>query len=1043
MNKKSFAIFLAVGMACATGAQVIGVGHGNTMREDATLTTTRQGIEELWKTFKEPPVETRTKVWWFHGETETTREGITADLEAFRKAGVGGVVYYDQVHGKAEQALDAFSPEWWQMFVFAASEAKRLGLSFETHISNGYVAGGPWITPELGMRMLTAVDTVIDGSRHYHGALPGIREKNAMDIAVMAFPVPQSGWQSLPVISKDKLLTFTADSTHYIYFETQHKPFTARSLTYRAGKRGKATTSATNVPGPPAESFVGTGYVELPDMGELEWSDDGVTYHSVCPVPPIYNAHGSWNRKTVSFPAVTAKYFRLKLHDWWTTTDRGKPLRIGDITLSSQPHVMRWEEKAGLVSEYIDHTMNTTAYPADDCIRSADVVDLTSHYDAQTATLDWQMPKGRWVVMRFAHVPTGAKTKHGRRNLIGLECDKMSRKAAEVQWRNYYKVMSDTLKHHSLRIDGLAMDSHEAGSQNWTEGFQHKFHLLRGYSLLRYLPVMAGYVVDSAERSDSVLRDVRRTIADLVSSEYYGALDSLCRQDSVPFTAQAIGNALCLVGDPIQAKGRVTKPQGEFWAIHPDGNYDIKESSSAAHLYGKPIASGEAFTDAKYGQPLSFLKQLADGAYCYGINEFVVCASAYQPWTNRMPGSTGGGRHYCLNRNNTYWHVSQPFWLYQARCALMMRQGRSVNDLCLYLGDDAPVKILTYRLPELPSGYDFDAFTADALRHRMKAEDGKVVLPDGMSYRAILIPRRSTVSAEADTMFRQLHEAGVPVWHEGEEELAEFLHANGILLDVSMKHSNMKDLQVWYAHRQTQDADIYFINNHSEVEVCDDFLFRHRRSHAQWWDALSGQRYRLRQSTDGSIQLRLQGKQAGMVVWTDDANEQLPILSTTADEHLMSIDGEWTLTFPDNKGDAISITIDSLTDWTEHHNPKIRYYSGTAEYETTFRLTQRIPKERRVMLSFQRMCDVAEVEVNGTAAGTVWCSPWQADITDYIKKGKNTLRIKVTNSLVNRMIGDTTLPETERTTYSYPPIVSKNDPLQSSGIIGTVKIHLK
>lgn len=74
----------------------------------------------------------RTKVWWFHGETETTREGITADLEAFRKAGVGGVVFYDQVHLKKPVALDAFSDEWWAMLYYAAREAERLGLTFET-----------------------------------------------------------------------------------------------------------------------------------------------------------------------------------------------------------------------------------------------------------------------------------------------------------------------------------------------------------------------------------------------------------------------------------------------------------------------------------------------------------------------------------------------------------------------------------------------------------------------------------------------------------------------------------------------------------------------------------------------------------------------------------------------------------------------------------------------------------------------------------------------------------------------------------------------
>src|SRR5580765_8229487 len=109
----------------------------------------KTSLQQVRTEFYQPTNMARTKLWWFHGETETTREGITADLEAFKREGVGGVVYYDQQHGKGEHALPAFSKEWWDMFRFAASEAKRIGLTFETHLSNGYVSGGPWITEEL------------------------------------------------------------------------------------------------------------------------------------------------------------------------------------------------------------------------------------------------------------------------------------------------------------------------------------------------------------------------------------------------------------------------------------------------------------------------------------------------------------------------------------------------------------------------------------------------------------------------------------------------------------------------------------------------------------------------------------------------------------------------------------------------------------------------------------------------------------------------------------------------------------------------------
>jgi hypothetical protein len=221
-------------------------------------------------------------------------------------------------------------------------------------------------------------------------------------------------------------------------------------------------------------------------------------------------------------------------------------------------------------------------------------------------TLKWEVPAGRWMVMRFAYVPTGSNTKHGRKNLMGRECDKLSVEAAEYHWNHYVQVIIDSLKSsNSGNLSGVAMDSHEAGAQNWTDDFIQEFISRQGYDPTLYLPAMMGYVINDVETSNGFLFDIRRNIADMISDNYYGTFERLCNDNGLIFTAQAIGNALCIVGDPIQAKSKVSKPQGEFWPIHPDGNYDIKESSSAAHLYNKPIASAEAFTDAKYFHSLS------------------------------------------------------------------------------------------------------------------------------------------------------------------------------------------------------------------------------------------------------------------------------------------------------------------------------------------------------------------------------------------------------------------------------------------------------
>ena len=131
----------------------------------ASFAAQAQTLDELSWGFTHPQDTARTKVWWFFGETPTTREGITADLEAFKWAGVGGVVYYDQVHGSGEGADLVFSPQWWQGVVFASQEAKRLGLSFEANIGNGYVAGGKWITPDKSMQRLAMTELLVDGEQ--------------------------------------------------------------------------------------------------------------------------------------------------------------------------------------------------------------------------------------------------------------------------------------------------------------------------------------------------------------------------------------------------------------------------------------------------------------------------------------------------------------------------------------------------------------------------------------------------------------------------------------------------------------------------------------------------------------------------------------------------------------------------------------------------------------------------------------------------------------------------------------------------------------
>ena len=960
------------------------------------------GIRAALQAFRNPADAARTKVWWFHGETPTTREGITADLEAFKAAGVGGVVYYDQVHGPAEGALDAFSPQWWEMLRFAALEAKRLGLSFEVNLSNGYVAGGPWITPEMGMQRLCSVDTLVHGGGRFRGRLAAPSAQDWWrDVAVLAWPVAMSDWQTFPM---DSLACRAPEG------------FLARSITYTAPKARKSRNGAMNYPAGPAPDFYGMNFEPYGTAGTLECSADGKQWEKVCDLPRPGGGSGLAQR-TVAFATTAGPFWRI----------RDAADGLSEVSISSSARVDRWQEKANYYADFHDF-YDTPTYGAGE-IDPQQVLDLTARLRPD-GSLDWTVPEGDWVVMRFGAESTRGAIKHGRANLMGLECDKMSREAARLQFASYAGRILDTLARVGAKPLGVTMDSHEAGPQNWTPDFPRIFLEHNGYNLLPWLPAMRGYTVGSGAQSERFLADLRRTIADAVAENYYGELDRLSRAAGVRFTAQATGNQLSLGADNIGAKRLVDKPQGEFWARDIHGSFDIVDCASAAHLYGKPIASAEAFTDAKYNDSPARLKMLADFAYTRLVNEFVVCASAYQPALDAVPGNVANGRQYCLNRNNTIWPYSRPFWDYQARCASLLRWGEPVVDLLVYLGDDPPVKTLAHLLPVIPEGYNFDTTAANGLQGAevVRLPDGTPVLrlPSGMEYRMLVLQRNVAAGDPLRSVSDAWRAAGLPVYDAAAAGTISDPVPVSFAPDLDIHSAAKLDDCVRFGHRRLPDAEVYFVYNHGPKVFSQKVSARTPYRRFYRLDPLDGSVSAL-QSDSRSFVLDLSPDESAFIVATDE--ELLPAASADAsrraDRGGRKLRGAWHVQFdPARGGPAEPVLFRRLRDWTRSADPRIRYYSGTAVYTKTFRwyphrrgrigsvrrsgpAAASTPTfSRRQYLQLDGLEWMARVIVNGHDAGTVWCSPWCLDITDYLQPGRNDLRLEVTNSLYNRMIGD-------------------------------------
>jgi hypothetical protein len=106
------------------------------------------------------------------------------------------------------------------------------------------------------------------------------------------------------------------------------------------------------------------------------------------------------------------------------------------------------------------------------------------------------------------------------------------------------------------------------------------------------------------------------------------------------------------------------------------------------------------------------------------------------------------------------------------------------------------------------------------------------------------------------------------------------------------------------------------------------------------------------------------------------------------------------------------VVLDSLISWTEHDNPGVKYFSGTATYVKEFSISSTmLDGSSVVFLDLGLVKNIAEVEINAQNLGVLWKPPFHLDNTPALRPGINRLAISITNLWANRLIGDEQLPD--------------------------------
>ena len=564
-----------------------------------------------------------------------------------------------------------------------------------------------------------------------------------------------------------------------------------------------------------------------------------------------------------------------------------------------------------ILSERVrNHLLPDTKHiPKTSTIQKETIINLTDKV-SKDGFLDWDVPKGEWIVLRLGHTPIGTTNRPAPPEAKGLEVDKMSKTALDAYWKGGVQPIIDKLGDLiGTTVNNCLIDSYEVETTNWTVGFDTKFENLRGYDLTSYLPTLAGYYVESGEISERFLWDFRRTIGDLIAENYYAHFAELCHKNGMKFSVEPYWGPF----DNMQVGATGDIVMCEFWS----GGYPFFDSpkfvSSIAHLNGSAIVGAESFTGiGGWDKHPATIKTIGDKAWAEGITRFIFHSYVHQPW-DVAPGLALSYHGFDFNRLNTWWTQSKSHLDYIAKSQFLLQQGSNVADVLFFTGDSSPNT--AFLLPELKkSGYDYDLIDANSLS-QLSVKNGKIVTKFGVAYEVLLLPKSDWITAKTLKTIKALVDKGAKVigakpnqspsltnypendvyikktantlWDANRIEdisVEEFLVKNKISPDFSIDDSNKDDIS--FIHRKTADAAIYFVANSKKEKITFSANFRVANKQPELWNSQTGEIIKLavwKTNKDGTttIPMTLDSEQSVFVVFRGQSENKNQIVKAT------------------------------------------------------------------------------------------------------------------------------------------------------------------
>ena len=574
-------------------------------------------------------------------------------------------------------------------------------------------------------------------------------------------------------------------------------------------------------------------------------------------------------------------------------------------------------------------------------------------------------------------------------------------------------------------------DSYEVYGANWTPNLLTEFENMHGYKLQDKFP-------EFLDGDAIVVSDYREILGEMLLHNFTKQWTAWAHKHGAITRNQAHGSPANL----IDCYAAVDIPEIEGFGLTDFGikglrkdpgktrpNFSdlsmLKYAPSAAHITGKKYTSSETFTwlTEHFRTSLSQMKPDMDLMFCAGVNHMFFHGTAYSPKNDPWPG----WKFYAsidMSPTNSIWRDAPELMKYITHCQTYLQWGQPDNDFLVYL----PVRdmwrtntkkwlmmfdihSMAKKAPEFikcildidKAGFDCD-YISDQYLRSCTYKNGMIETAAGTRYKALVIPGNNIMPSDVIQHISQLKAQGAKI-------------IKGDNTEAMAKAANPEMMRKLYGlkliRRSNKYGHHYFIANLTDHDIKAQVPIATGENAALWYNPMNGSYHAAVINERGELAINLKSGESRILLsaqkesapWLQDKKLRMAKTEPQTIDKGESIDltaNTWKLSFTEEAPKVEeTFSLQGLKTW-ESLSDKAQVTMGTGVYETTVKLSKEQAK-KQWSIDLGDVRESARVYINGHYIGCAWAVPYILHCKDALSKGKNTIRIEVTNLPANRI----------------------------------------